>query len=183
MGLKERAKDAARAAAERASAEAKGRLRRDDQEVPREAPAGSGDAAIFRGTSRDDGRNAVVTLYRDRLERVKSRSMGSMSRARQDTEVTPVRAVSSVQAKKDGHRTLVTVFASGNNIDFRFEHNEAQQFKDALMALVLGSGSPEPRADEPDPVEQIRRLGELRDQGLVTEAEFDAKKAAILERM
>jgi putative oligomerization/nucleic acid binding protein len=33
-----------------------------------------------------------------------------------------------------------------------------------------------------DPIEQIRRLGELRDQGALTEEEFAAKKRHLLER-
>jgi hypothetical protein len=42
-------------------------------------------------------------------------------------------------------------------------------------------------ADEPadvaDPVEQIRRLGELQEQGLLTAEEFTAKKAELLARL
>ncbi len=34
-----------------------------------------------------------------------------------------------------------------------------------------------------DPIDQIRRLGELRDEGLLTEEEFGAKKAELLERI
>jgi hypothetical protein len=34
-----------------------------------------------------------------------------------------------------------------------------------------------------DAIEQIRRLGELRDAGLITRDEFDAKKAELLSRL
>ena len=34
-----------------------------------------------------------------------------------------------------------------------------------------------------DPIDQIRRLGELRDSGVVSEEEFEAKKAELLARM
>jgi hypothetical protein len=34
-----------------------------------------------------------------------------------------------------------------------------------------------------DAIEQIRRLGELRDAGLITPDEFDAKKAELLSRL
>ena len=37
---------------------------------------------LFIGTSHDSGRNAQVTLYRDRIERVRDRSMTSLSRAK-----------------------------------------------------------------------------------------------------
>ena len=36
---------------------------------------------------------------------------------------------------------------------------------------------------QPDTLEQLRKLGELRDQGWVTQAEFDAKKAELLRRV
>jgi hypothetical protein len=89
-------------------------------------------------TSHDEGRNASVRLWPDRIEREKARSRTSLSRARQDTEVTPVKAVSSVQTKKDGLRfTKVIVFATGNTIEFRLSHDEAHRFRDAVMALVL----------------------------------------------
>lgn len=124
-------------------------------------------------TSHDEGRNAQVTLWPDRIERVRERSRASLSRARQDTEVTPVRAVSSVQAKKDGMRyTKVIVFASGNTIEFRLGHDEAQRFKDALMHLVLNGHEPAPSpvpappagAWHPDPVgrHQLRYFDGVR---------------------
>ncbi len=37
-----------------------------------------------------------------------------------------------------------------------------------------------PAAGQPDPAEQIRKLAALRDDGILTEAEFTAKKAKIL---
>lgn len=114
--------------------------------------------AIFRGTSRDEGRNATVTLYPDRIERVKQRSRTSVRRAHQDVEITPTRSVTSVQTTKAGMRTNVTVYASGNNIEFRFDHGEAARFRDALTALITGATTqpaphaaqrPPPRTDPP----------------------------------
>jgi hypothetical protein len=39
---------------------------------------------------------------------------------------------------------------------------------------------PEPAAPAPDPIEQLKGLGELREQGVLTDAEFAAQKAKIL---
>lgn len=136
------------------------------------------DGAILRVTSHDVGRNAEVSLYGDRIERVKPRGRLSLSRANKDTEVTPIKAISSVQAKKSGIRTLVTVYASGNTIEFRIDHKEAGRFKDEVMKLVLGQGAPAMAA--PDLANQIARLAELRAQGALSEEEFaSAKKAAL----
>ena len=98
-------------------------------------PAGR---VLFQGMSHETGRNAMVTLDPNRIERVKERSRASFSKAHQDFEVTPMKSVTSVRAQKDGmRRTKVTVYASANAIDFRFEHAEAHAFKDAVMALIL----------------------------------------------
>jgi hypothetical protein len=40
--------------------------------------------------------------------------------------------------------------------------------------------APPPAAPQPDIVEQLRRLGELRDAGVLTEDEFAARKAKVL---
>jgi hypothetical protein len=40
-----------------------------------------------------------------------------------------------------------------------------------------------PRPPEPSPFALIRELGELRDQGLVTEAEFQSKKTELLAKV
>ncbi|HEY4346064.1 MAG TPA: SHOCT domain-containing protein [Gaiellaceae bacterium] len=42
------------------------------------------------------------------------------------------------------------------------------------------TGVPQPPAAAPDPLEQLKTLGELRASGVLTEAEFEAQKAKIL---
>jgi hypothetical protein len=155
---------------------------RERQRAEREAAG-----IIFEGVSHDSGRNSNITLYNDRIERVKPRSFGSMSKANQDMEVTPIKSVTSVQAKKDGIRTKVTVYASGNTIEFRCAYQEANRFKTAITNLILAkpeaagpTTAPPPAIDHAD---QIKKLGELRDQGLLTPEEFEAKKTELLSRM
>jgi Short C-terminal domain len=56
---------------------------------------------------------------------------------------------------------------------------------------ALGAAGPkaEPPAEpaappgKPDPYEQLRKLDELRDQGVLTDAEFEAKKKQLLDRL
>ena len=45
------------------------------------------------------------------------------------------------------------------------------------------AGDHQTPASAPDPIEQLRKLAELRDAGILTEEEFSAKKADILSRM
>ena len=64
----------------------------------------------------------------------------------------------------------------------------AKQLLEKLVAASSGrvSGGLPPPPTPPPPIDisdQIRKLGELRDQGLLSDAEFDAKKAQLLERL
>lgn len=106
---------------------------------------------------------------------MKERSRLSMSKAAQDVEVTPVKSVSSVRAEKDGMTfTKVTVYASANNISFRFRHDDAHEFRVAITELILDGTMPPalpaapppaplaPPLERPDIVNQIRKLAELR---------------------
>ena len=151
-------------------------------------PEDQASPSIFQGTSHEEGRNSIVTLYADRIERVREHKFGSLTKAKQDTEVTPIKAVSSVQAKKDGFHTKVTVYATGNNIEFRFGHTEAQHFKDEIVRLILqqpddpGSATPTVKADV-DVMDQLRQLGQLKDEGVLTEVEFETKKSDLLSRI
>jgi Short C-terminal domain len=169
-----------------AAAGVNGKVQTQADLSPEDAAAG----VLFRGMSHESGRNAEVTLYQDRIERVKERSRLSVSKAHQDVEMTPVRTISSVQTEKDGFYTKVKVHATGNAIDFKFRHEAAALLREQIEALILNYGSqptvvvaaPAPPA-EPDIADQIRKLGELRDGGLLTAEEFGSKKNELLQRM
>jgi hypothetical protein len=77
--------------------------------------------------------------------------------------------------------------AAKTNRELRAVQTGLQSF---LLAASADSGpAPEPVVQPPpaeramDVVEQIRQLGELRDAGLLTQEEFEAKKAELLSRM
>ena len=145
---------------------------------------------LWDGMSHESGRNAHVSLFSNRIEREKPRGVFSVSSAAQDHEVIPIRSVTSVNIKKDGLMlSKVTVKSGGGEIPFRFRHEDAQSFRSAIMSLVIAAGHPPsptppaPTAPEPDVADQIRKLAELRDAGIVSEEEFQTKKAELLKRM
>jgi hypothetical protein len=97
--------------------------------------------------------------------------------------------------KRDGLiNTIVPVVSSGSDIDFRVGHGEAPAIKNLVTQLVTGSYGPAPAAPTlvqqppagpvaPDYVHQLTQLGQLRDAGVLTDEEFQAKKAELLARM
>ena len=54
----------------------------------------------------------------------------------------------------------------------RWSQEEEQQYQEQQAAA--------PAAPAADPLEQLKQLGELKAQGVLTEAEFEAQKAKIL---
>ena len=159
------------------------------------------------------GKNADVLIFIDRIEWAKEGSIGGgrlalgaataglsllktgVRKKQQGSEVIPIKSISSVTSEKNGYRTKVSVICTGNTIDFRVSHDDAKQVKELITSLVLGNhpaqtsaqpttAPPPPAAPaEPDVMEQIRKLGELKDAGLLTEEEFTSKKAELLSRL
>ena len=63
----------------------------------------------------------------------------------------------------------------------RWSQQEEQQYYEQQQASAQqqAAAAPPPAA-APDPVAQLKELAELKNQGILTEAEFDAQKAKIL---
>jgi hypothetical protein len=143
---------------------------------------------IRRFTSHVDGLNAIVSIFPNRIEWLKPGVF-----RQQGTETLPISSISSVRTKRDGMlNTVVTVVVSNNDLDFRVSHAEAVIVRDLLNRLLFEVRSaPAATAavhhhaaeQRPDPIEQIRQLAQLRDAGVVSEAEFEAKKAQLLSQI
>lgn len=55
--------------------------------------------------------------------------------------------------------------------------------RSSSITVTFSKAQAIPVASGPDPMEQLRKLGELRDAGVVSDAEFEAKKAELLARL
>jgi Short C-terminal domain len=60
---------------------------------------------------------------------------------------------------------------------------EAQAGVAQLRKRVAEAHAPQQSASAPDPVEQLRKLGELRDAGVISSEEFESKKRDLLDRI
>jgi hypothetical protein len=118
----------------------------------------------------------------------------------------PLDKISSVEFSKGMLLGKIVIFASGNkveisNVDKNHGRLLAEHVRDRLHGSAPPQSSPAAPASEAFPppsstptqasdadslrayVDQLERLGQLRDAGVLTEEEFQAKKAQILERM
>lgn len=108
-------------------------------------------AALLEFTSHINGKNAKVQVFPDRLEWTKAGLSGGKMLAgamtmglsmlatgisNKDTEMIPVRAITSVTSKKGMANTTVSVITAGNTIDFKISHSEADKLKSTLLQLM-----------------------------------------------
>jgi len=111
---------------------------------------------------------------------------GIVSRTSEDF---PLDKVSSVQWSSGMALGTITIFASGNKAEIKnLDKSDGKEMVDAVRArLSAPKGSavdaPQATASTPDVLAMLERLGKLRDAGVVTEDEFNAKKAELLARL
>jgi hypothetical protein len=62
----------------------------------------------------------------------------------------------------------------------RWSAQEEQQYYEQQQQYAQQQPPPPPAAPAPDPIAQLKQLAELHTQGILTDAEFEAQKAKIL---
>ncbi|MFC7494139.1 MULTISPECIES: SHOCT domain-containing protein [unclassified Nocardioides] len=62
---------------------------------------------------------------------------------------------------------------------YQQQQYQQQQYQQPVYAAPPPAAAPQ-AADSDDLIEQLQKLGALRDQGILTDAEFDAQKAKLL---
>jgi hypothetical protein len=73
-----------------------------------------------------------------------------------------------------------TATAVSGRVARRQQNRWAQQEAQAAPPQEYYAPPPAAEPDTPDPIEQLTQLAALKDQGVLTEAEFAAQKARIL---
>lgn len=169
---------------------------------------------VLEFTSHIAGKNAKVRVFRDRIEwDRKGMSAGAKAglalvtvgasylatgiTQKRDTEMIPIKSISSITSKKGVLNTLLTFVTTGNTIDMNVSHKEALQVKDLVQNLMLTPDAPVqvaplPTAEAPRPepapaapaqvdvAAELQKYAALRDQGIITADDFDAKKRQLL---
>jgi len=139
---------------------------------------------LARGTY--DGKQGLVVLT-DR--RVMFMDEGAF---RSRLEDFPYSKVSSIQSEKGMMHGKLTVFASGNKAEIRnvVPKERAVEIGDYVRhriaeghAAEVTSAPAAVNSTAHDPYEALRKLGELRDAGVLTTEEFEAKKTDLLDRL
>jgi len=78
-----------------------------------------------------------------------------------------------------GTATAVSNRVSRRQANRWSQQEEAQYYEQQQQAAAMAP-PPAPAAPAADPIEQLEKLGQLKAQGILTDAEFEAQKAKIL---
>ena len=157
------------------------------------------DTPLMQFTSHVAGKNAKVVIYPDRIEWARTGLKppggvtgvllsGGLSLAlpgRKDTNMIPIRQIQGITTHKAGLAyTTVRVATAGDVTEFRVTKREAEQVKATLLQVMsqpAQSAVNQPAASPDGSVAgELRKLAELRNAGVLTDAEFAAQKARLL---
>ncbi|MEX1997644.1 MAG: PH domain-containing protein, partial [Candidatus Andersenbacteria bacterium] len=100
-----------------------------------------------------------------------------------DMEEFPFSNISSIESSKGIMGHSISFHASGNKVKMKWINDgDIQKFIQHVRAHIgKKGGSSAPAA--PDIAEQIKKLSELKDKGILSEAEFTTKKTELLAKM
>jgi hypothetical protein len=105
------------------------------------------------------------------------------------SEDFPFSKISSIQWSGGMMMGSVVIHASGNKAEIKnVNKDQGKEFVDLVRGrLTEPSPGQSPTASAPtpgpDPMEQLRKLGELHQAGVLSDDEFNTKKAELLARM
>jgi hypothetical protein len=158
-------------------------VRREVKKLP--ALLDEGEQVVNLGQGTYDGRQGLVVVTNRRI------LFSEEGIVRSRLEDFPYDRISSVQTSTGFTAGEIRIFASGNKAEIKdvMPKERVPEIADYVRARLQRKDEPStvatPRqaSAEPDPLDQLKKLGELRDAGVLTADEFEAKKASILERL
>jgi Bacterial PH domain/Short C-terminal domain len=103
-----------------------------------------------------------------------------------DVVELPYHLISAVNSKKGFGYGKITLASSGGDAEMSsIDKDDVDPLVTAIREQMAAAG-PGARAEsrtEPDVTDQLKKLGELRDLGVLTPEEFEAKKSELLKRL
>lgn len=146
---------------------------------------GASERVADLGVGEYGGKQGLVVITNERLFFFE-KSLGS-----ETVEQFPIDAISSISVRKKRTGETLDVSVAGTKAEISgMMHGQGDAVSRAFRSIKQG-GLEAPQALAPerlavaadDPIEQLERLAALRDKGIVSDEEFEAKKAELMHRM
>lgn len=106
----------------------------------------------------------------------------------QSIESIPLHTVTGLQANRQFTGTVFEITRAGNNDKMGMcDHEHAQVFRDLAKEIIENMSSQKNTQSlikqELDPIEQIKKLKDLLDSGIISQKEFDEKKQILMDKI
>lgn len=142
---------------------------------------GESEQVLKLGQGRYEGKQGLVIATDHRVLFIDE---GLVSSRREDF---PYERISSVQQEKGMMFGALTVFASGNKavIDQIAPKERAGELADLIRSRQGGkpAGAANEGPSEDSALDKLKKLGELKDAGTISEEEFEQKKTKLMEEL
>lgn len=129
----------------------------------------------------DTVRNGVFVATNSRMVFFAKKLMGY------DLETFPFENISSFEKSKGMMGHSISFFASGNKASMKWiNKGDIDQFTDYVNSMIGKKETENITADSNASVDipaQIKKLSDLKDQGILTDEEFNQKKQELLDKM
>ena len=145
------------------------------------------------------GVNGQITVSGDWLT-IHRKGFGRLGHSKGDRRI-PIGSITAVQMRPGGmfangfvkftvpgspeiRGGLNSASSDENAVVFRKKHQaEFDAVRDRVEQYIGRNNAPQAAPAAPDITDQLKKLGELRDSGVVTNEEFEAKKTDLLSRL
>ncbi len=139
---------------------------------------GEGYSGEMMGSGDKKQHNGALVVTNERVVFYRKGFLGEV------IETIPLNKITSIERKSlMGHRTI-RIHTSHDQLEFKTFHKEKEQ----QLIVAIESGREQPNitvqsSQHTDPMDALKKLGELRQLGVITEDEFQEKKAVLLAKL
>ncbi|MDI3246836.1 PH domain-containing protein [Pseudoalteromonas agarivorans] len=138
------------------------------------------------GNGSDRQHNGVLLVTPDRVVFYRKGIMGEV------IESVPLKNINSLERQSGLMKHTIFIYSSGNKIEFKSVNKaDNEKLVSEIEKAQEGAGSisakpaanVEPTEPKEDVYEQLKKLGELKELGILSEQEFTEKKAILMSRI
>lgn len=140
---------------------------------------GEGYIGKVMGQGKDKQHNGVLIVTGQRVAFYRKGFLGEV------IETIPLKSITSIERKSTlGHR-VIRIHTSHDDLEFKMFSKEAELA--LIEAIEAGRGvktetpATEPTLTGQDPYEQLKKLSDLKESGIISEEEFQTKKSKLME--
>lgn len=145
------------------------------------------EGVVELGESLVDGHTRFLLVFEDRIELHDLGKTTSILKKGAQFQQVPFDKISSIGGQQSGLYHTVSVVASGTSIEFKSNAFDGQLLLQTINRIFntrgTGATNPPSTMDNSAIPDQIRKLSELKDAGVLTDEEFQKKKSELLDRL